>query len=94
MTDGLWGALISGAVALLLWFLQSRVTRRSWNDAWQQQAEELRNELRESHKDTIAAKDATITYLQGQIRAKDDANRALLGQVAELQPPRHGGVDE
>ena len=83
MTDGLWGALVSGSVALILWFLQTRFNRRSLHDAWQSQAEELRNELRASHRDTIEAKDATIRYLQGQNEAKDTAYSVLLRQITE-----------
>lgn len=83
VTDGLWGALFSGGVALLLFWLQSRSQRDKLRDAWQGQAEELRDELRKSHEEALADKDRIIRYLQGQASAKDVENARLVSQLGK-----------
>jgi uncharacterized protein HemX len=63
-TSGLYAALIAGIFSVVLWWLNKRNEKPARRDAWQKQAQELRNELRTAYGDRIA-------YLEGRVTAQD-----------------------
>lgn len=75
--DGLLGAVVSGVVALLLWWLGRRGRGQQVKDAWQKSAEQLRNELRRQYE-------SQIDYLKGQCAAKDAENARKDAEIVRL----------
>lgn len=68
-TDGLYTAVISGLFGVIFWWLNRRGEKPARRDAWQKQAEALRNELRGAYTSQIAS-------LEGRIAASEKAHDA------------------
>ncbi|HET6915400.1 MAG TPA: hypothetical protein VFH56_04860 [Acidimicrobiales bacterium] len=87
--DGLLGAVFSGLVALLLWWLGRRGRGQQVKDAWQRNAEQLRNELRRQYE-------SEIQFLRGQCAAKDAESARKDAEITRLNKlltrPRAGGT--
>lgn len=52
--SGLYAAIVAGGFGLLTWWLNKRGERPARKDAWQRQAEELRDELDRQHTRQVA----------------------------------------
>lgn len=92
ITEGLAAATVTGLLGIVTWYLTKRSERPAKRDAWQKNAEALRNELRSVYT-------AQIGDLQSQVAAADRAIERKDAEISRLnkllnRQQRGGGSNE